>query len=151
MYLASFYYYCTYPPANAVVFDSPENKSAGVFILKGELHKIDPLHVNLKRIILTGYPFKINKRRAVIRYMFFNPKDIRYFMPIEVRTNLGSRGQIEETLGTHGHMKVLFNNVIKQHDTIMMYLYKAIFPKNLNLSALGLQQQQQLSIVAAAM
>ena len=55
----------------------------------GELIKCDPLHVILERIILTGYPFKIYKRRSTIRFMFFDPKDVKYFKPVEVRTKLG--------------------------------------------------------------
>ena len=43
----------------------------------------------LKRIVLTGYPFKINKRKAVIRLMFYNPDDIKYFKPVELATKLG--------------------------------------------------------------
>ena len=38
---------------------------------------------------MTGYPFKINKRKAVIRLMFYNPDDIKYFKPVELSTKLG--------------------------------------------------------------
>ena len=38
----------------------------------GSLHKVDPNRVVCKRIVLSGHPFKINKKSAVIRYMFFN-------------------------------------------------------------------------------
>ena len=59
--------------------------------MQGSLSKCDPMHVIMKRVILTGYPFKINRRRAVIRYMFFHPKDIKYFKPVELKTKLGLR------------------------------------------------------------
>lgn len=49
------------------------------------------MHVILQRIILTGYPFKINKRRSTIRFMFFNPADVKYFKPVELRTRMGLR------------------------------------------------------------
>ena len=45
----------------------------------GDLYKCDAFQIILKRIILTGYPYKINKRKAVVRLMFFNPLDVRYF------------------------------------------------------------------------
>jgi pre-rRNA-processing protein TSR1 len=46
----------------------------------------DPLKIILKRIILTGYPLKCHKKRATVRYMFFNPEDIKYFRPVELYT-----------------------------------------------------------------
>lgn len=59
--------------------------------MTGTLSKCDPMHVIMKRVILTGYPSKINRRRAVVRYMFFNPKDVKYFRPVELKTKLGLR------------------------------------------------------------
>ena len=59
--------------------------------MRGELVKSDPMHVILERIILTGYPYKINRRRSTVRYMFFHPSDVKYFRPIEVRTKMGLR------------------------------------------------------------
>jgi len=57
----------------------------------GTLAMCNPLHIVLERIILTGYPFKINKRRSTVRFMFFNPKDVKYFKPVEVRSKMGLR------------------------------------------------------------
>lgn len=36
---------------------------------------------------------------------------------------------LSEPLGTHGHMKCVFDGPIKSQDTIMMNLYKRVFPK----------------------
>ncbi len=60
-------------------------------IASGTLQALDPKRIILKRILLTGNPLKINRRRAVIRYMFFNPKDVRYFRPIDLFTKNGLR------------------------------------------------------------
>ncbi|CAK9813925.1 Pre-rRNA-processing protein TSR1 homolog [Anthophora plagiata] len=71
----------------------------------------------------------MHKRSAVIRFMFFHREDINWFKPIELRTKYGRRGHIKEALGTHGHMKCVFNGQLKSEDTILMNLYKRVFPK----------------------
>lgn len=43
-----------------------------VLVATGSLHRVQPQRVICKRIVLSGHPYKINKRSAVIRYMFFN-------------------------------------------------------------------------------
>lgn len=88
-----------------------------------------PLRANIKRVVLTGEPFKIHKKTATIRWMFFNPDDVRYFAPITLRTKYGRTGHIREPLGTHGRYKAHFDGPIGQMDTIMMGLYKRVFPK----------------------
>jgi len=60
--------------------------------------------------------------------MFFNAEDIKYFKPVEIKTRLGLRGNILEPIGTHGMMKCIFSNYVKPHDTIMMELYRRVFP-----------------------
>ena len=88
----------------------------------------DAMKIILKKIILTGYPVKIKKKNAVVRYMFFNPTDVNYFKPIQLSTKNGLRGNIKESVGTHGYMKCYFNGFIKSNDTVCLNLYKRVFP-----------------------
>ena len=68
---------------------SLQSGSVDVTVATGVVMPPNPLRVILKRIILTGYPLKCHKKRAVVRYMFFEPKDIKYFRPVEVYTKNG--------------------------------------------------------------
>lgn len=61
--------------------------------------------------------------------MFFNREDIEWFKPVELYTPSGRRGHIKEALGTHGHMKCRFDQQLNAADSIMMSLYKRVFPK----------------------
>lgn len=97
--------------------------------------------------LFLGHPLKVHKRSAVIRFMFFNRDDILYFKPCKLRTKHGRIGHIKEPLGkkrrkfssfilfyffvtgTHGHMKCIFDGQLKSQDTVLLNLYKRVFPK----------------------
>lgn len=89
----------------------------------------DPTRIIAKRIILTGHPFKVHKKTATIRYMFFNREDIEYFKSVELHTKFGRTGHITEPLGTKGYFKAHFDGPFQQVDTVCMNLYKRQYPK----------------------
>jgi pre-rRNA-processing protein TSR1 len=129
-YYASIYGQLIYPNTSVLLFRPNLNQNNQLeLVAKGTVVEENANRVILKKIILTGYPLKITKKKAVVRYMFFNPEDVNYFKPIELSTKNGLRGHIKESLGTHGHMKCFFNDFIKSHDTVCMTLYKRVFPK----------------------
>ncbi|GJN88836.1 hypothetical protein Rhopal_001807-T1 [Rhodotorula paludigena] len=113
---------------------SPDDEHAspdqGIHLIgTGALLSSDATRITAKRVILTGHPFKVHKKTATIRYLFFNRDDVEYFKPVQLRTKGGRIGHIREALGTHGYFKAGFDGPISQLDTICLTLYKRCFPK----------------------
>ncbi|GFE55683.1 pre-rRNA-processing factor TSR1 homolog [Babesia ovis] len=123
---ASIYGMALLPNTPVVALDAVDPT---VMLYGGTVDGADPTRIILKRIVLTGYPFRVHKRMAVVRYMFFQPKDIKYFKPAQLHTKRGLQGIIREPLGTHGYMKCMFNDTIRQDDIVCLALYKRVYPK----------------------
>lgn len=126
--VATFYAPIQFPPAPVLCFkENPDTTLA--LMARGCLLSCNPDRIVLKRVVLSGHPLKINRKVATIRYMFFNKADVDYFKPIKLRTKCGRLGHIKESLGTHGHMKCVFDGQLKSYDTVFLCLYKRVFPK----------------------
>lgn len=108
----------------AMLFDE-ENE----LVAAGSLLELNPDRIVLKKAVLAGYPIRNKKRNAVVRFMFHNPEDVKWFKPVELWTKYGLSGRIIDTLGTHGLFKANFDRNVKNNDTVCMSLYKRVFPK----------------------
>jgi len=126
-FAASIFGPVTYTPCPVLVFR--ENGSKRELVAVGSMLGADSDRIVIKRIVLTGYPVRVHKRHATVKYMFYNPEDVKWFKPAGLYTKHGLQGNIVESVGEHGTMKCLFNAPIKQHDTVCLPLYKRIFPK----------------------
>jgi pre-rRNA-processing protein TSR1 len=126
-FAASIFGPVTYTPCPVLVFR--EGDAGRQLIAIGSMIGADADRIAVKRIVLTGFPVRVQKRWATVKYMFYNPDDVKWFKPAALYTKHGLQGNIEESVGEHGTMKCLFNAPIKQHDTICLPLYKRIFPK----------------------
>ncbi|CAA7048328.1 unnamed protein product [Microthlaspi erraticum] len=127
--LASAYGPISFPSLPLVVLKISEGSDAPAVAALGSLKSIEPNKIILKKIILTGYPQKVSKMKASVKYMFHNPEDVRWFKPVEIWSKCGRRGRVKEPVGTHGAMKCIFNGVVMQHDIVCMNLYKRAYPK----------------------
>ncbi|KAF6774891.1 hypothetical protein AHF37_05418, partial [Paragonimus kellicotti] len=136
--VATVYAPVMYAPVNVLQFrvrideDNCGNLSApyvGELVATGTLHSVDPSRLVVKRIVLSGHPYKIHKRNAVVRFMFFNPTDVEYFKAVPLHTKSGAVGNIKEPVGTHGYMKCVFDRPLQASDVVLLPLYKRVFPK----------------------
>jgi pre-rRNA-processing protein TSR1 len=128
-FAASIFGPVTYTPCPVLVFRENDQQRCRELIAIGSMIGADADRIVVKRIILTGYPVRVHKRHATVKYMFYNPDDVKWFKPADLYTKHGLQGNIEESVGEHGTMKCLFNAPIKQHDTVCLPLFKRIFPK----------------------
>jgi pre-rRNA-processing protein TSR1 len=148
-YAASWFGPVTYSPCPVLAFrKTPNGRLESV--AHGSLMSADADRIIVKRIILTGYPVKVRKRHAVVKYMFNNPEDVMWFKPAGLHTKHGLIGNIEESVGDHGTMKCLFHAPIKQHDTVCLPLYKRIYPKYAPTSSSGDEALPEVGTVATA-
>jgi len=118
----------TFPPAGVLAFAKNGDGELRL-AATGSVFSCNPDRVCLKRVVLSGAPFKINKKTCVTRFLFHNAEDILWFKPVELRSKYGRRGHIKEPVGTHGHFKAVFDQQLTSMDTVLMTLYKRVFPK----------------------
>ncbi|TEB30352.1 DUF663-domain-containing protein, partial [Coprinellus micaceus] len=135
--VATIYGPVTYGHQSCTLLRETKDPQAPHLVAYGSSLNTDTTRIIAKRIILSGHPFKVHKKTATIRYMFFNADDIQYFKPIQLHTKYGRVGHIKESLGTHGYFKAYFDGPINQMDTVCMSLYKRVYPRWYNLAQIA--------------
>lgn len=110
--------------------EDPTSNVLGSLIATGTSLPPDPSRVIAKRVILTGHPYKINKKLVTVRYMFFNAEDVAWFKALQLWTKRGRSGFIKESLGTHGYFKATFDGRINPMDAVGVSLYKRVWPRD---------------------
>jgi pre-rRNA-processing protein TSR1 len=66
----------TYTPCPVLAFRrTSANRTQ--FVALGSVIGADADRIVVKRIVLTGYPTRVHKRHATVKYMFYNPDDVK--------------------------------------------------------------------------
>ncbi|KAL7470006.1 hypothetical protein ACHAXS_010254 [Conticribra weissflogii] len=77
----------TYSPCPVLMFRESENHDEDgkrrELLAHGSMIGADADRIVLKRIILTGYPTRVHKRHATVKYMFYNPEDVKVCLKID--------------------------------------------------------------------
>uniref|UniRef100_A0A7S1QYY3 Bms1-type G domain-containing protein n=1 Tax=Neobodo designis TaxID=312471 RepID=A0A7S1QYY3_NEODS len=132
--IATFYAPIAYHPTPVIMYEAPsraqvQERAPLRLTVFGSVLPPNPNFLVLKRVVLTGRIATIYKKVLIVKFMFFNEDDVKWFMPVDLFTRLGRQGRIIKAVGTHGMFKASFNDTVYQHDMICMALYKRVFPK----------------------
>ena len=95
--VATLYAPIIFPSASVLVFREKKDGSQ-IMVATGSVLSVNPDRITVKRAVLSGAPFKVHRKSAVLRFMFFNREDIEWFKPVELRTKYGRRGHIRGNL-----------------------------------------------------
>jgi Uncharacterized conserved protein len=66
----------TYTPCPVLAFRRTRSGKTQ-FVALGSVIGADADRIVIKRIVLTGYPTRVHKRHATVKYMFYNPDDVK--------------------------------------------------------------------------
>lgn len=74
----------TYTPCPVLMFRTNGATNKTQLTALGSIFNADADRIIVKRIILSGYPTRVHKRNATVKYMFYNPDDVKvcYFLMI---------------------------------------------------------------------
>lgn len=109
---------------------SLSNKTPGFRIAAtGVVLNVDESSEIVKKLKLTGHPYKIFKNTAFIKDMFQTSLEIAKFEGAQIRTVSGVRGQIKRALSKpEGHFRATFEDKILMSDIVFLRAWYPIKP-----------------------
>ena len=95
----------------------------------GVVLSVSPNTEIVKKLKLTGHPYKIFRNTAFIRDMFSSALEIAKFEGASVRTVSGIRGQIKKALAKpEGHFRATFEDKILMSDIVFLRAWYPVHP-----------------------
>ncbi|KAL6719963.1 Glycoside hydrolase 2 (Mannanase, beta-galactosidase) [Lecanora helva] len=118
------------PSTGFCCVQSFSNKTPGFRIAAtGVVLSVDESSEIVKKLKLTGVPYKIFKNTAFIRDMFSTSLEIAKFEGASIRTVSGVRGQIKRALSKpEGHFRATFEDKILMSDIIFLRAWYPVKP-----------------------
>ncbi|KAL1953963.1 hypothetical protein VTO42DRAFT_1879 [Malbranchea cinnamomea] len=127
---ATFYGPLVAPNTGFCCVQSFSNKNPGFRIAAtGVVLSVDEGTDIVKKLKLTGYPYKIFHRTAFIKDMFNSALEVAKFEGAAIRTVSGVRGQIKRALSKpEGHFRATFEDKILMSDIVFLRTWYSIKP-----------------------
>jgi ribosome biogenesis protein BMS1 len=127
---ATFYGPLIAPNTGFCCVQSFSNKNPGFRIAaNGNVLNVDQSTEIVKKLKLTGHPYKIFKNTAFIKDMFSSAVEIAKFEGASIRTVSGIRGQIKKALSKpEGHYRATFEDRILMSDIVFLRAWYPIKP-----------------------
>ncbi|KAL7796521.1 DUF663 domain-containing protein [Trichoderma ceciliae] len=118
------------PNTGFVCFNSFSNAAPGFRIAAtGTVLSVDESTEIVKKLKLTGAPYKIFKNTAFIKGMFNSSLEIAKFEGASIKTVSGVRGQIKRALSKpEGHFRATFEDKILASDIVFLRAWYPIKP-----------------------
>ncbi|KAF9049541.1 DUF663-domain-containing protein [Hymenopellis radicata] len=128
---ATFYGPVSLPNSGFCAFNSLSSETPGFRVsATGVVLDIDRSVKIVKKIKLTGTPYKIYKNTAFIRDMFSTALEVAKFEGANIRTVSGIRGQVKKALSKpDGAFRATFEDKVLKSDIIFLRAWYSIQPR----------------------
>ncbi|KAF8133419.1 DUF663-domain-containing protein [Boletus edulis] len=128
---ATFYGPVALPNSGFCAFNSLNGDSAGFRVsATGVVLDIDRSAKIVKKLKLTGVPFKIFKNTAFVKDMFTSALEVAKFEGAAIRTVSGIRGQVKKALSKpQGAFRATFEDKLLMSDIVFLRAWYSIQPR----------------------